>query len=125
MLLYIDFNEETPIYQQIRNQIILAIANGELSSGEKLPPIRNLADEAGVNMMTVSKAYQMLKVEGYIFTDRRSGAIVTERDKREKKMSEKACESLKILAAEAVLSGMAKQDFLEACDKLYTEAIGK
>ena len=76
MLLQLDFSSDLPIYLQIRNQIVLGIASGALVPGERLPTIRTLADEAGVNMMTVSKAYQLLKQEGYIRTDRRSGAVV-------------------------------------------------
>lgn len=60
MLLQLDFSSDLPIYLQIRNQIVLGIASGALVPGERLPTIRTLADEAGVNMMTVSKAYQCL-----------------------------------------------------------------
>ena len=69
MLLRLDFANDMPIYMQIRNQIVLGIANGELKPGEKLPPIRTLAAETGVNTMTVNKAYQLLKQEGYLITD--------------------------------------------------------
>ena len=61
MFLKLDFTGELPIYQQIRNQIVMGIASGELQAGEKLPTIRSLAEEMGINMMTVSKAYQLLK----------------------------------------------------------------
>ncbi len=71
MLLRIDFSSETPIFQQIRNQIVLGIAEGRLPPGEKLPTIRGLSSEIGINMMTVNKAYQLLKQEGYIIADRR------------------------------------------------------
>ena len=76
MLLRLDFSSDVPIYQQIRNQVVTAIASGRLSPGEKLPTIRALAEEAGINMMTASKAYQLLKSEGYITTGRRDGATV-------------------------------------------------
>ena len=61
MLLSLDFSSDIPIYQQIRNQIIIAISDGKLLPGDQLPTIRNLADQSGINMMTVSKAYQLLK----------------------------------------------------------------
>ena len=64
MLLQLDFNRERPIYQQIRDQIVVGIAQGVLSPGEKLPTGRALADEAGVNMMTGSRASERLKQEG-------------------------------------------------------------
>ncbi|MGO3750860.1 GntR family transcriptional regulator, partial [Vagococcus salmoninarum] len=41
---------DLPIYQQIRNQIILALATGQLKPGESLPSVRQLADDIGVNM---------------------------------------------------------------------------
>ena len=76
MILNVDFSSDTPLYQQLRDQIVVGIAEGRLSPGEQLPTIRALAEESGINMMTVSKAYQLLKQEGYITTDRRSGARV-------------------------------------------------
>ena len=82
MLLQLDFSSEIPIYTQIRNQIVKSIANGALDKGDHLPTVRALADEAGVNMMTVSKAYQLLKREGHIETDRRLGAVVKGRSEK-------------------------------------------
>ena len=76
MLLRLELSGDTPVYQQIRNQVVAAIASGELLPGERLPTIRALAEECGINMMTVSKAYQLLKAEGYITTGRRDGAVV-------------------------------------------------
>ena len=60
MLLHLDFASDVPIYLQIRNQVVLGIAEGKLQTGEKLPTIRALSEECGINMMTVSKAYQLL-----------------------------------------------------------------
>ena len=76
MLLHLDFTVDIPIYQQIRNEIVRKIAAGILPPGELLPPIRTLAENLGINMMTVSKAYNLLKQEGYIQTDRRAGTRV-------------------------------------------------
>lgn len=76
MLLRLDFSSQLPIYRQIRDQIVVGIASGELAPGEKLPAIRTLAEQSGVNMMTVSKAYALLKQEGLITTDRRGGTVV-------------------------------------------------
>ena len=76
MVISINDASEIPIYQQIRNQIVLGISDGRLAPGEQLPTVRALAEEIGINSMTVSKAYTLLKQEGYIYTDRRSGARV-------------------------------------------------
>ena len=79
MLFRLDFQSAVPIYRQIRDQVVLAVAKGELAPGERLPTTRALAEDAGVNVMTVSKAYQLLKAEGYLITDRRAGAVVCAR----------------------------------------------
>lgn len=71
MIIELDMSSSTPIYVQLRNQIVKGIGKGELKTGEKLPTVRQLASDAGVNTMTVNKAYQILKNEGFIRTDRR------------------------------------------------------
>ena len=65
MVISINDASEIPIYQQIRNQIVLGISDGRLAPGEQLPTVRALAEEIGINSMTVSKAYTLLKQEGY------------------------------------------------------------
>ena len=76
MLLRIDFESETPIYEQLRRQIIIGLASGELKKGEKLPSVRQLAGDIGINLHTVNKTYNILKNEGYLTIDRRKGAMI-------------------------------------------------
>lgn len=121
MLLQLDFSSDMPIYLQIRNQIVLGIANGKLAPGERLPTIRALADEAGVNMMTVSKAYQLLKQEGYISTDRRSGAVVSEAAGAKHGIPSAMRDSLRLIVSEAKLRGVSCEEFAALCRTLYSE----
>ncbi|MFA9379088.1 MAG: GntR family transcriptional regulator [Lachnotalea sp.] len=76
MLIEIDFNSEEALYIQLRNQIIIGIATSRIQEGETLPSVRQLADNIGINMHTVNKAYSVLKQEGFITLDRRNGAII-------------------------------------------------
>ena len=69
----IDFNSDEAIYIQLRNQIILGIATNRYREGDVLPSVRQLADEIGINMHTVNKAYTVLKQEGFVKVDRRKG----------------------------------------------------
>ena len=78
MLIEIDLSSEVPIYQQIRDQIILGVGRGDLKYGENLPSARQLADDLGINPMPVNKAYNTLKQEGVIVVDRRVGTKVRE-----------------------------------------------
>lgn len=122
VLLTLDFSGRTPIYRQIRDQVVQEIARGNLKPGDKLPTIRTLAEEAGINMMTASKAYQLLKQEGYLLTDRRSGAVVAggTRDG----LSREGEERLALLASEARLGGMSREEFLALCARLYDDREG-
>ena len=76
MIIQIDMAADIPIYQQIRNQIVLGVAMGKMKAGDPLPTVRQLAGEIGVNPMTVNKAYGLLKGEGVIIMDRRNGAQI-------------------------------------------------
>lgn len=97
MIIELDMNSSTPIYVQLRNQIVMGIGRGELKLGESLPTVRQLAQDIGVNTMTVNKAYQILKTEGYIKIDRRHGAIVSDN------------------------IDMDKNDFLSMCNEIYSK----
>ena len=76
MYLEIDFNSDEAFYVQLYHQIIIGIATSRLQEGDTLPSVRQLADEVGINMHTVNKAYSLLKQEGYIRLDRRYGAVI-------------------------------------------------
>jgi len=75
----LDLKSKVPIYIQIRDQLRLLIATGELKQGDQMPPVRDLAGDLLINPNTVSKAYQDLEREGYIHTRRGMGTFVTER----------------------------------------------
>lgn len=120
MLLRLDFSSDIPIYQQIRNQVVTAIASGQLKPGEKLPTIRALAEEVGINMMTASKAYQLLKSEGYITTGRRDGATVRLPDAGP---GPETLEGLRLRICELRLAGMGKDEILALCGKIFDEEV--
>ena len=73
MVIKIDFESEEAIYVQLKNQIILGIATDRIREGDSLPSVRQLADNIGINMHTVNKAYSVLRQEGFIKLDRRKG----------------------------------------------------
>ncbi len=76
MIVRIDLQSDIPLYQQLVTSIIKAIANNELVSGESLPPVRQLSADLGINMHTVSKAYNILKQKGFLSVNRSKGAII-------------------------------------------------
>src|ERR1700676_3165017 len=66
MLLSIEPDGPVPIYQQIRDRIVEAIARGRQPAGSALPPIRQLAVDLGINFHTVNKGYDLLPQEGLL-----------------------------------------------------------
>ena len=114
MLLSFDFASDVPLYQQLRNQIVLGIASGQLRPGERLPTVRALAEESGVNTMTVSKAYQLLKTEGYLTTDRRSGTVIAAPGGGSGPTDAQR-ERLRLCLSELRLAGMSRTELLALC----------
>ena len=119
MILRIDELSDVPIYQQIRNQIVMGISSGELEAGEQLPTVRALAMEMGINTMTVSKAYQLLKTEGYIMTDRKNGARIRSEIEKQGRISLGNRSELKRIVSEARLSGVPKAEIITLIDEYY------
>ncbi|EHJ52564.1 GntR family transcriptional regulator [Streptococcus macacae] len=72
------FDEKSPIYLQIANHIKMQIISQEIKPGQKLPTVRDLAEEAGVNPNTMQRAFISLEQEGMVFSVRTSGRFVTE-----------------------------------------------
>ena len=68
---------DRPIYQQLMEQLTEQIVSGQLGAGDKVPPVRELAAEAGVNPNTMQKALQELENRGLMQTQRTAGRTVT------------------------------------------------
>ncbi len=72
------FDPALPIYTQIREWFKRLILSGKLSPGEKVPPVRELALQLGVNPNTLQRAMSELEREGLLYTERTAGRFVTE-----------------------------------------------
>ena len=85
--------------------------------------LRQLAADLGVNSMTVSKAYQTLKAEGFIETDRRRGAIVRSGVQSgaqpDERFREKLEDELELLSAEAKIKGLGREEFIHLCSMAF------
>ncbi len=121
MQLTLDLDSEVPIYQQIRDRIVETIARRQAREGDPLPSTRQLAADFGINFHTVNKAYDLLRQQGVIRINRKSGAVVR-RDAAsgppEASFVEDWEERLRVLLAEATVQGMDRQDVLRRCEAL-------
>ena len=119
MIIKLDTTSATPIYVQLRNQIVMGIGRGDLKIGEGLPTVRQMAEDVGVNTMTVNKTYAILKQEGYIEIDRRHGAKISPQVDLSGQFREKVENELTLLISESSLKGLSHDEFMELCAKIY------
>jgi GntR family transcriptional regulator len=112
MLIKIDFKADTPLYEQLRLQIIEGIARGLLKGGDDLPSVRQLAGDLGINLHTVNKAYGLLKAGGFIQVHRQKGVMVSPAPGPgpTKAYLTLLKKQLRPLAVEAYCRGMQKQE---------------
>ena len=114
----IDFSSDEAIYQQLCNQIIQGIAMSRLAEGEVLPSVRQMADEIGINMHTVNKAYTILKQEGYVKVDRRRGAVIALDENRQRAM-DSIRKSLRLTLAEAKCRNISREEVMDIVRDIY------
>jgi len=122
MIISLKLDSEVPLYEQLRNEIVLGIAKGILQPNEKLPTVRQLAEELGINTMTVNKAYALLKQEHYIIIDRRHGAKVNDElfhRAEHTEASHQLEQKLELMIAEATLEGIAVDTFQQLCHNIF------
>lgn len=124
MFLSIDFNSDEAIYIQLRNQIIMGIATDQFREGDSLPSVRQLADNIGINMHTVNKAYSVLKQEGYIKLDRRKGAVIAV-DLDKLKAIESMEKDLKVVIARALCKNISPEEIHQIVDGILEEYMPK
>ena len=121
MFIELDFNSNEAIYMQLRNQIILGIAQDKIKNGESLPSVRQLAEDIGVNMHTVNKAYALLRNDGYLKLDRRKAAVVCVTVDSRKEQLEKVNLDMQMLVAEAICKDISLAEMHQIITDMYKE----
>ena len=117
MLIKIDFQSDEALYIQLRNQIILGIATSTLHEGDVLPSVRQLAEDIGINMHTVNKAYSVLRQEGFVTIDRRRGAIVS-LDVDKLQALDEMQKNLRVLLAKGRCKNITRQEIHDMVDEI-------
>lgn len=120
MFIEIDFNSDEAIYMQLHNQIILGIATAQFQEGDMLPSVRQLAENIGINMHTVNKAYTVLKQEGYVKVDRRRGAVIAVDIDKMRALDEMRRE-LQVTLAKASCKNISKEEVHALIDEIYED----
>ena len=108
MLIEIDFQSDEAIYMQLRNQIVLGIATSMLQEGDTLPSVRQLADDIGINMHTVNKAYSVLRRGAVVALDDNKAQAIVEMQNR-----------LRVLLAKGICKNITRGEVHAMVDECY------
>lgn len=123
MYLIISNSSNSPIYEQIKEQIKNKIVSNELKTGEALPSIRSLAKDLRISVITTKNAYEELEREGYVETIPGKGTYVA--NKNVELIREEQLQKIENLMDTAVsiakLSRISKEDLQNMLDILYGE----
>lgn len=119
----LNFESEEPIYTQLVQQIITSIAKKELLPGERLPSVRSLAADIGINLHTVNKAYQHLRQDGFILIHRQRGVVVNPdgTPMADETYKEELVQKLHPYISESICRGMSEDVFVQLCSKVFAE----
>lgn len=121
MHLVISNSSSVPIYEQIKEQIVEQIMNGELEEDEMLPSIRNLSKDIKISLMTIKKAYDQLENDGYIVSIAGKGTFVAPKnDNLVKEHAQKEIEvNIQKAIDLAVRYDISKDEILDLVNMLY------
>jgi GntR family transcriptional regulator len=113
----IDLRERTPIYEQLYKKVYELIAKGELKQDDKLPSVRELAKDLGVNPNTVQKAFQMLERDKIIYSLQGRGSFVAALP--EGSLKEKALAMFDTAVTEALKVGVTPDELAARLQNLH------
>lgn len=102
----LDSRSGVPVYRQLIDQVLVAIASGGLTSGDQLPTVRQLAVDLSINPNTVVRAYKELEIRGMLTTQQGTGTFITAKKvksdeaQRQKRLSQMVAEFVARVSAE-------------------------
>lgn len=119
IIISIDLKNPKPIFEQVKDGFKNLIICGVLSSDEKIPSVREMAQELAINPNTIQKAYRELETEGYVYQVVGKGTFVAEMTPLENqdRIKELMME-IEDLARELIYLGVAKSDVIDVLNKL-------
>ena len=115
----IDLQSRTPIYEQLYKRVVELTVKKQLRPNDRLPSVRELAKELGVNPNTVSKAFQNLERDGIIYSLAGRGSFIS--DKNGDIIKQNAADSFKTAAKEAMTAGLSSDEMTDIVNKVFQD----
>ncbi len=120
-MLDIRLEGKAPIYEQLYNGIAQLISAERLQPDEKLPAVREVAKQLGINPNTVQKAYAQLEQAGLIYSMPAKGSYVAPKTNAAAALRAEAVKRLEVSLSDAKKNGIPKEDVAELVDKIWSE----
>ncbi len=120
-MLDIRLEGKAPIYEQLYNGIAQLISSERMKPDEKLPAVREVAKQLGINPNTVQKAYAQLEQAGLIYSMPAKGSYVAPKAHAAAALRAEAVKRLEASLKDAKKSGIPRQDVDELLDKIWSE----
>lgn len=115
----IDLQSRTPIYEQLYKRVVELTVKKQLRPNDRLPSVRELAKELGVNPNTVSKAFQNLERDGIIYSLAGRGSFIS--DKNGDIIKQNASDNFKTAAKEAMTAGLSSDEMTDIVNKVFQD----
>lgn len=121
----VNFGSRTPVYQQLYDDVVRLASLGILKSHTKLPPVRLLATELGINPNTVQKAYKMLEMDGYIYSTVGRGSFISDKLGQNEAEKLEAKKELKKSIGAAYKKGVSRDEMISIIDETISGGKGE
>ncbi|RBP00090.1 GntR family transcriptional regulator [Rossellomorea aquimaris] len=121
-----EYTSSKPIYLQIADRIIREIVRKELSPGDKLPSVREMAVQSGVNPNTIQRTYSELERMDIVETRRGQGTFVTEKEEVLSVLNEKVQEEvIELFIKNMKELGLTKEQMIKGVERYLAQRGGE
>ena len=123
-MIYIDYKDRRPIYEQIVEKFQMLIIKGALEPDSQMPSVRGLATELGINPNTIQRAYNMLEQEGFIYPVKGRGNFVAGGEKLARQKQERFLAGFADSLRQARELGIDRELLKGKVEEIYKEQSG-
>ncbi len=120
----LDLKSGVPVYRQLMDQVLVAVAAGSLTPGDQLPTVRQLAVDLSINPNTVVRAYKELEIRGFLETQQGTGTFITSQPVRRDEVArqERLSRMVAEFVARAASDGYSVAEIAERLSDIAGEA---
>lgn len=118
-MIFVDNKSRVPIYEQIKEQIVMLVNTGIYKPGDRLPSIRNLSNQLNINVNTIKHSYAQLETEGVINSVQGKGVFIAENPLENEQIVKGVLDDLDRMVRSAMARGVSKEQIKDLIDRIY------